>query len=37
MDTTEKEIMAHLHNLPEGLKKEVLHYVAFLSDKYAPA
>ncbi len=35
MDTTEKEILAHLQNLPEGLKTEVLHYVAFLSDKYA--
>jgi hypothetical protein len=37
MDTTEKEILAHLQNLPEGLKTEVLHYVAFLSDKYATA
>lgn len=35
MDTTEKEILAHLHNLPEQLKTEVLHYVAFLSHTYA--
>jgi hypothetical protein len=37
MDTTEKEILAHLHNLPERLKTEVLHYIAFLSDRYVPA
>lgn|GEM_PF-190162 len=37
MDTTEKQILAHLHNLPEGLKTEVLHYVAFISHTYAPA
>lgn len=37
MDTIEKEILAHLHKLPEELKAEVLHYVAFLSGKYAPA
>jgi hypothetical protein len=37
MDTIEKEIMAHLHTLPEGSKTEVLHYVAFLHDKYASA
>ncbi len=37
MNTIEKEILAHLHKLPEHLKTEVLHYVAFLSHTYAPA
>lgn len=34
MELTEKEILSQLHQLPEQLKVEVLHYVVFLREQY---
>jgi len=31
---TEKLILSQLYQLPEHLKKEVLHYIAFLTKEY---
>jgi hypothetical protein len=32
---TDKSILVEIHQLPENLKLEVMHFIAFLKQKYA--